>query len=100
MAPKNDHLTPPQAARQLRRTRTFYAAGIALWTVSTAWTGLESPGSGQMWASALLLAVFVGLLLTASLWARRLDRTGPRRPAHHAAPRRTATPRHAGLRTH
>lgn len=78
-------LTPaapaPRAVRQLRRIRTVYAAGLALWAVGTAWEGLQHPGSRGMWLSLLLLAVFTGLLsLTlASLGrhraAQRLRRT-------------------------
>ncbi|MYR44818.1 hypothetical protein, partial [Streptomyces sp. SID5910] len=71
---------------QLRRIRSFYAAGILLWTGSVAWTGWQSPGSRQMWVSALLLAVFAVLLVTATLSLRRLAVPATGRPAHHAAP--------------
>jgi uncharacterized membrane protein len=84
MAPKTEHRTSLQTMRQLRqlrRIRSFYAAGLCLWAVSAAWTGWESPGSRQMWASALLLAVFTGLLVLASLWLRRLEDATPDRPA-------------------
>ncbi|MFF7858060.1 hypothetical protein [Streptomyces sp. NPDC007904] len=95
MASKTDRVMSLRAVRQLRRIRAFYSAGILLWAASTAWTGWESPGSRQMWVSALLLVVFTGLLLAASLWLRRLEAAGSPEPAHHAASRRTTTPRHA-----
>ncbi|CAL9666450.1 hypothetical protein SUDANB15_07225 [Streptomyces sp. enrichment culture] len=84
-----------RTVRQLRRVRTFYAGGVLLWAVLTAWTTWQLPGSRQMWVSALLLTVFSGLLLTASLWLQRLQATALRRPAHHAAPRKATAPRHA-----
>ncbi|MFF7177992.1 hypothetical protein [Streptomyces sp. NPDC008121] len=98
MAPKSttsEHLMSLRAARQLRRIRTFYTAGALLWAAAAAWTGWTHPGSRQMWVSVLLLAVFAGLLGTASLWLRRLHTDAPRRPAHHAGSRRAAAPRHA-----
>ncbi|MFD5801430.1 MULTISPECIES: hypothetical protein [unclassified Streptomyces] len=82
--------------RQLRRTRASYAVGLALWAVSTAWTGWESPGSRQMWVSVLLLSVFAALLLMTSLWTRRLEKARPAGPAHHAAPRPAVVAHHAG----
>ncbi|GGQ37475.1 hypothetical protein GCM10010233_64360 [Streptomyces pseudogriseolus] len=84
-----------RAVRQLRRVRTFYTGGVLLWAALTAWTAWQMPGSRQMWVSALLLAVFSGLLLTASLWLQRLQPAGARRPAHHATPRKATAPRHA-----
>ncbi|MER6452786.1 hypothetical protein ABT270_09185 [Streptomyces sp900105245] len=95
MASTTDRIKAVRAVRQLRRTRTFYAVGVLVWAASTAWTGWQSPGTRQMWVSALLLTVFTGLLLAASLWLQRLQATSPAEPAHHAAPRRTARPRHA-----
>ncbi|MFI1376134.1 hypothetical protein ACH4UY_29545 [Streptomyces longwoodensis] len=95
MASKTDRVMSLRAVRQLRRVRTFYTGGVLLWAVLTAWTAWQSPGSRQMWVSTLLLAVFSGLLLTASLWLQRLQATGSRRPAHHAASRRATAPRHA-----
>ncbi|MFI1004984.1 hypothetical protein ACIP10_37000 [Streptomyces galbus] len=95
MASKTDRVMSLRAVRQLRRVRTFYAGGVLLWAVLTTWTAWQSPGSRQMWVSALLLAVFSGLLLAASLWLQRLRATDSRRPAHHAASRRATAPRHA-----
>ncbi|MER6431905.1 hypothetical protein ABT272_29890 [Streptomyces sp900105245] len=95
MASTTDRIKSLRAVRQLRRVRTFYAVGVLVWAASTAWTGWQTPGSRQMWVSALLLAIFTGLLLTASLWLQRLQTEGPTEPAHHAAPRRAAQPRHA-----
>ncbi|MER6345213.1 hypothetical protein ACWC10_30010 [Streptomyces sp. NPDC001595] len=94
MTPKTDRVTPLRAVRQLRRVRAFYLGGVLLWAVLTAWTGWQSPGSRQMWVSALLLTVFSGLLLTASLWLQRLQADGTRGPAHHAAPRNATAARH------
>ncbi|MEU3147170.1 MULTISPECIES: hypothetical protein [unclassified Streptomyces] len=95
MASKTDRVMSLRAVRQLRRVRAFYLAGILLWAASTAWTGWQFPGSRQMWVSALLLAVFAGLLLAASLWLRRLEAAGSGTPAHHAASRKATAPRHA-----
>ncbi|MEU1081557.1 hypothetical protein ABZ368_15125 [Streptomyces sp. NPDC005908] len=95
MASKTDRVTSSRAVRQLRRVRTFYTGGVLLWAALTAFTASQSPGSRQMWVSTLLLAVFSGLLLTASLWLQRLQATAERRPAHHAAPRKTTATRHA-----
>ncbi|MEV7437063.1 hypothetical protein ACIQKE_18260 [Streptomyces griseoviridis] len=100
MAPMSDHLTPLRAVRQLRRVRAFYAVGIAVWAASTAWSAWQAPGSRQMWVSALLLVVFTGLLLTAALWTRSLERARPARPTHHAAPRPRGARPGAVLRTH
>lgn len=52
----------PRAARQLRRVRSLYAGGIALWAVGLLLTWDRSPGSRQMWMSLLMLAVFTALL--------------------------------------
>ncbi|MFE2281917.1 hypothetical protein ACFXAE_32715 [Streptomyces sp. NPDC059454] len=96
MAFTTDRVMSLRAVRQLRRVRTFYAGGVLLWAVLTAWTAWQLPGSRQMWVSALLLAVFSTLLLTASLWLQRLQAAdSPRRPAHHAASRKATAPRHA-----
>ncbi|MEU4084661.1 hypothetical protein [Streptomyces aureus] len=98
MASKTDRFLSLRAVRQLRRVRAFYAVGVALWTISALWTGWHSPGGRQMWTSVLLLTIFTGLLLTASLWLKRL-RTATAAlagPARHAASPRTAAPsRHA-----
>jgi hypothetical protein len=80
-----DDPTAARAARQLRRIRAFYAAGVALWTASSAWTMWDSPGSRPMWTSLLLLTVFTGLLAMASRWLRNLEPIGATRPAHHVA---------------
>lgn len=95
MAPKSEHLMSQRAVRQLRRVRAFYAAGVLLWAAAAAWTGWSHSGGRQMWVSLLLLAVFTGLLATASLWLHRLQATPGHQPAHHVAPRRAVTPRHA-----
>jgi hypothetical protein len=80
-----DDPTAARAARQLRRIRAFYAAGVALWTASSAWTMWDSPGSRPMWTSLLLLTVFTGLLAMSSRWLRHVEPTGTARPAHHVA---------------
>ncbi|MBV2355424.1 hypothetical protein KUM39_13775 [Streptomyces sp. J2-1] len=88
MAAKTEPLTLLRAVRQLRRVRAFYAAGALLWALAAALTGWTEPGSRRMWVAAALLAVFTGLLLTASLWLRRLvPASSAALPAHHAAPR-------------
>ncbi|MEU1457259.1 hypothetical protein [Streptomyces avermitilis] len=94
MATKTDRIMSLRAVRQLRQVRAFYAVGALLWAASTAWTGWQFPGSRQMWVSVLLLAIFTGLLLTASLWLQRLKTAAPAGPAHHAASRRTTASRH------
>lgn len=98
MASKADRSLSLRALRQLRRVRAFYAAGVTLWALSALWTGWESPGGRQMWISVLLLTIFTGLLLTASLWLQRL-RTVVAATAKSARPAvslRKATPtRHA-----
>jgi hypothetical protein len=71
-----DHTTALPAARQLRRMRAFYAAGVTLWTASSVWTGWESPGGRPMWTSLLLLAVFTGLLVMACRWLRDVENAG------------------------
>ncbi|BFO18115.1 hypothetical protein SHKM778_45030 [Streptomyces sp. KM77-8] len=86
---------PLRVVRQLRRIRAFYTGGVLLWTALTAWTAWQSPGSRQMWVSALLLTVFSGLLLTTSLWLRRLQTTDSRHPAHRPASHKATAPRHA-----
>lgn len=96
MAPKTERIQFLRAERQLRRIRSFYAAAMALWAGSAAWTGWQAPGSRQMWVSVLLLAVFTVLLATASLSLRRLAVPATGRPAHYAAPHKApATRRHA-----
>ncbi|MFD9569028.1 hypothetical protein ACFWBI_04195 [Streptomyces sp. NPDC059982] len=94
MAPKTAHLMSLRAVRQLRRVRTVYATGVLLWAAASAWTGTTHPWSRQMWACVLLLAVFTGLLGTASLWLRRLRAALGHEPVRHTAPRRAITPRH------
>ncbi|THA36086.1 hypothetical protein E6R18_01675 [Streptomyces sp. A1277] len=95
MAPKTERIQFLRAARQLHRARSFYAVGALLWAGSAAWTSWQAPGSRQMWVSALLLAVFIGLLATAALSLRRLTAHTTRPPVHHAAPRKAANTRHA-----
>ncbi|MFE9122716.1 hypothetical protein [Streptomyces sp. NPDC007172] len=95
MASKTELLMSLRAVRQLRRVRGFYALGLMLWGASTAWTAWQSPGSRQMWASALLLGIFTGLLSVTSLWLHRMRGRGSGRVIHHAAPSRTATAGHA-----
>ncbi|MFD7712708.1 hypothetical protein [Streptomyces sp. NPDC059786] len=94
MAPNTDHQKSVRAERQLRRIRSFYAAGVLLWAASSAWTGWKHPGSTQMWACALFTVVFAGLLAMASVWLRRIEDTGAGRARHHAAPRHRTTIRH------
>ncbi|QIJ65949.1 hypothetical protein [Streptomyces sp. JB150] len=95
MTSTTDHVVPSRTTRQLRRVRAFYAGGVLLWAVLTAWTGWRLPGSRQMWVSTLLLAVFSGLLLTASLWLQRLRPASSPGPVRHAASRKATTPRQA-----
>ncbi|TDT29270.1 hypothetical protein EV562_113135 [Streptomyces sp. BK208] len=96
MAPKTEGIQFLRAVRQLRRVRSFYAAGILLWGGSAAWTGWQEPGSRQMWVSVLLLAVFLVLAVTASLSLRRLAAPATGRPVHHAAPNKLSSAhRHA-----
>ncbi|WP_328752660.1 hypothetical protein OHT57_44450 [Streptomyces sp. NBC_00285] len=91
----HDHgLRTVRAARQLRRIRAFYAAGVVLWAATTAWTAWDSPGGRPMWTSVLLLVVFSSLLFMAGWWLRHLETADAPRPAHHVAPRR-ASGRHA-----
>ncbi|MDH6456020.1 MULTISPECIES: hypothetical protein [unclassified Streptomyces] len=80
-----DDPTAARAARQLRRIRSFYAAGVALWTATSVWTMWDAPGSRPMWISVLLLAVFTGLLAMTCRWLRRVEPTGSARPARHVA---------------
>ncbi|KMO93504.1 hypothetical protein ACS04_35085 [Streptomyces roseus] len=95
MAPKNDHLMSLRAVRELRRVRSFYTAGVLLWASAALWSGCARPGSRQMWACALLLAVFTGLLATTSLWLSRLQPTRSHEPARQTEHRRPPVPRHA-----
>ncbi|MER5435460.1 hypothetical protein [Streptomyces sp. NPDC002588] len=96
MAANRDHPVSVRTVRQLRRVRVHYAAGVVLWTASTAWTAWQSPGSRPMWTSALLLVVFVGLLSTTSWWLQCLAANGGAGPQRHAAPRGTAHWRRTG----
>ncbi|MFF8477128.1 MULTISPECIES: hypothetical protein [unclassified Streptomyces] len=85
-----------RAVRQLRRVRAFYAMGALLWAASTAWTSWHSPGTRQMWVSALLLAIFAGLLAATTLWLQRFRaESTAAAPKHHAASGRASGPRHA-----
>lgn len=95
MAPKTERILFLRAVRQLHRVRSFYAAGVLLWAAVAAWTGWQAPGSRQMWSCVLLLIVFTGLLVTASVTLRRLKVPETGRPARHAASQKTAKPRHA-----
>ncbi|MGW3114522.1 hypothetical protein [Streptomyces sp. NPDC001091] len=95
MAAMKDHSKSLRAVRQLRRVRGFYASGVLLWLTAAVWTGWMRPGSRQMWVSLLLLALFAGLLVTATLWLQRLRTADAEVPAHHAAPGRKITARHA-----
>ncbi|MFY4722943.1 hypothetical protein [Streptomyces sp. LaBMicrA B280] len=95
MAPKSEGIEFLRAARQLRRVRSFYAAGALLWAGCTMWSGWQAPGSRQMWVAVLLLTVFTALLVTAGLSLRRLAVPATGRPAHHAAPHRTTGSHHA-----
>ncbi|MEU8952340.1 hypothetical protein [Streptomyces sp. NPDC048489] len=85
MASKTDRVTSLRAVRQLRRVRTFYALGALVWAASTAWTVWQFPGERQMWVSALLLTIFAGLLLAASLWLQGVQTARFTNSAHHAA---------------
>ncbi|NED13915.1 hypothetical protein [Streptomyces sp. SID9124] len=96
MAPKKtERIQFLRALRQLHRARSFYAVGALLWAASVAWSGWQAPGSRQMWVSAVLLAVFAGLLVTAAVSLRRLAARTTYRPAHHAAPHKASHPRQA-----
>lgn len=95
MASETDHAESVRALRQLRRMRTFYAGGAALWAAAAGSVGWTDPGSRQMWVSVALLVVFASLLAMTSLWLRRRQADQPDEPVHHAAPRRTAWRRHA-----
>ncbi|MER8009518.1 hypothetical protein [Streptomyces sp. NPDC094149] len=94
MASQTDHFSSLPAARQLRRMRAFYTAGVVLWAASSIWTGWVSPGSRPMWTSLLLLAVFAVLLGLACRWLRGLESDRAAGPAHRAAPRRVPAIRH------
>ncbi|MFF6992945.1 hypothetical protein [Streptomyces sp. NPDC010273] len=88
MARQTDHIESVRAVRQLRRIRTFYAGGVALWAASAVLTGWDNPGSRPMWVSAILLAVFISLLTVTSVWlGRRQAAHAGGSPAHRAAPR-------------
>lgn len=102
MTPKKSVPLAPWAVRQLRRVRSFYAAGIVLWATGAGLEALNHPGSRQMWAQVLLLAVFSGLLsLTfVQLWRHRtaLHRAAGRKLSK-ARPAVTAGPAGAALST-
>ncbi|MFF6879590.1 MULTISPECIES: hypothetical protein [unclassified Streptomyces] len=95
MATETDHAESVRALRQLRRMRTFYAGGAALWAVSAGSAGWDDPGSRQMWISVVFLVVFAALLGMTSIWLRRQRADHSAEPVHHAAPRRPAWRRHA-----
>lgn len=95
MGPKTDQFMSLRAVRQLRRVRGFYLAGVLLWAAAAAWTGWAHTGSRQMWMSMLLLAVFTGLLCTATVWLRRLKTGVAERPVHKAVPKRAGNLRQA-----
>ncbi|MGW7151786.1 hypothetical protein [Streptomyces sp. NPDC054887] len=71
MTSKQPQPLAPRAVRQLRRTRSVYAAGIALWAVGATLEVWQRPGSHQMWVSLLFLLVFTGLLAVTSWWLWR-----------------------------
>lgn len=68
----------PWAVRQMRRVRSVYIAGIALWTLALWIEVSERPGSPQMWLTALILGTFVALLsvISVRLWWHAADRRG------------------------
>ncbi|MEU6546197.1 hypothetical protein [Streptomyces sp. NPDC046859] len=72
MAAQSESRESWSVARQLRRVRTLYAAGVLLWAASSIGTAWSSPGSRPMWTSVLLLVVFASLLGLSSWWLRRL----------------------------
>ncbi|MFE6174704.1 hypothetical protein [Streptomyces sp. NPDC056464] len=95
MAAQSESLESWPVARQLRRMRALYAAGVLLWALSSIGTAWSSPGSGPMWTSVLLLVVFTGLLALSSWWLRRM---GPVAGAGHkdrAAAHAATIARHA-----
>jgi drug/metabolite transporter (DMT)-like permease len=95
MTPETDHAESVRALRQLRRIRTFYAGGAALWAASAASAGWDDPGSRQMWIAVVFLMVFTTLLSMTSLWLWRQQAARSDEPGHHAPPRKTAWRRHA-----
>jgi hypothetical protein len=97
MAMHTETLSPWPVVRQLRRMRAMYAAGVALWATSSAWTGWTSPGGRPMWTSLLLLAVFIGLLVMTSWWLRRLERADAAGQAVEDVPRGTGFSRRYGM---
>ncbi|MFD5028855.1 hypothetical protein ACFWM0_00270 [Streptomyces sp. NPDC058405] len=52
----------PRAVRQLRRVRSLYAGGVALWALGLLLEAGKSPGSRQMWIALLIMGVFTVLL--------------------------------------
>lgn len=96
MAMHTEPLTPWPVVRQLRRMRAMYAAGVALWATSSAWTGWTSPGSRPMWTSLLLLSVFTGLLVVTSWLLQRLESADAAEQAEEA-PRGTGFSRSYGI---
>ncbi|MGX1886858.1 hypothetical protein [Streptomyces sp. NPDC055287] len=82
MASKTREPLAPWAVRQLRRTRSIYVAGIAVWAAGAGLEGWQHPGSREMWVFVLFLVVFTGLLSMTSWWlwrhqtALRLEQLG------------------------
>ncbi|MFD5097467.1 hypothetical protein [Streptomyces albidochromogenes] len=71
MTSKQPQPLAPRVVRQLRRTRSVYAAGIALWGIGATLEVWQRPGSHQMWVFLLFLTVFTGLLVVTSWWLWR-----------------------------
>ncbi|MGW7194573.1 hypothetical protein [Streptomyces chryseus] len=71
MTSKQPQPLAPRVVRQLRRTRSVYAAGIALWGIGATLEMWQRPGSHQMWVFLLFLIVFTGLLAVTSWWLWR-----------------------------
>lgn len=79
MASKKTESLAPWAVHQLRRIRSVYAAGVALWGVGAVLEASERPGSREMWVSVLFLVVFAGLL-SATLARLRRHQSAARLP--------------------
>lgn len=88
----------PSALRQLRRTRSFYAAGVALWATGTAFGAADQSGGRQMWVPLVFLVVFAGLLSLTSLLLWRHHTAVRGATAHHARPGRPVTARQSDHR--
>ncbi|GGQ09660.1 hypothetical protein GCM10010249_30310 [Streptomyces roseolilacinus] len=71
MASKKTKPLAPWAVRQLRRIRSMYAAGAALWGLGALLEASERPGSRQMWVFVLLLVIFASLLAATFALLRR-----------------------------